>query len=54
MGAPTKATILIVDDTADNLSLLSSHLKSIYTVKTVNNGDPAPSFPIGSLDVTFA
>lgn len=22
--------------------------------KTVNNGDPAPSFPAGSLDVTFA
>lgn len=22
--------------------------------KTVNNGDPAPSFPIGALDVTFA
>ncbi|WP_353860948.1 hybrid sensor histidine kinase/response regulator [Azospirillum formosense] len=41
MGAPTKATILIVDDTADNLSLLSSHLKSIYAVKTVNNGDAA-------------
>ena len=41
MGAPTKATILIVDDTADNLSLLSSHLKSIYAVKAVNNGDAA-------------
>jgi hypothetical protein len=22
--------------------------------KTINNGDPAPSFPIGALDVTFA
>lgn len=22
--------------------------------KTVNNGDPAPNFPIGALDVTFA
>jgi hypothetical protein len=22
--------------------------------KVVNNGDPAPSFPIGALDITFA
>ncbi len=27
---------------------------ALTTPKTVNNGDPAPSFPIGSLDVTFA
>lgn len=26
----------------------------LTTPKTVNNGDPAPSFPIGSIDVTFA
>lgn len=27
---------------------------ALTTPKTVNNGDPAPSFPIGSLDITFA
>jgi hypothetical protein len=27
---------------------------ALTTPKTVNNGDPAPSFPIGSLDVTLA
>lgn len=27
---------------------------ALTTPKTVNSGDPAPSFPIGALDVTFA
>lgn len=27
---------------------------ALTTPKTVNNGDPAPSFPIGTLDITFA
>jgi hypothetical protein len=27
---------------------------ALTTPKTINNGDPAPEFPIGALDVTFA
>jgi hypothetical protein len=27
---------------------------ALTTPKTVNNGDPAPTFPAGALDVTFA
>lgn len=27
---------------------------ALATPKTINNGDPAPSFPIGALDITFA
>ncbi len=27
---------------------------ALTTSKTVNNGDPAPNFPTGALDVTFA
>lgn len=27
---------------------------ALTTPKTVNNGDPAPSFPVGALDITFA
>lgn len=27
---------------------------ALTTPKTVNNGDPAPSFPAGTLDITFA
>lgn len=27
---------------------------ALSTPKTVNNGDPAPSFPVGALDITFA
>ncbi|AIB15159.1 hypothetical protein ABAZ39_25020 (plasmid) [Azospirillum argentinense] len=36
-----KATILIVDDTPDNLKLLSSLLKDSYRVKVANNGRKA-------------
>ena len=36
-----KATILIVDDTPDNLKLLSSLLKDSYKVKVANNGRKA-------------
>lgn len=41
MGAPERETILIVDDTADNLSLISSFLRETYTVKAANNGESA-------------
>jgi putative two-component system response regulator len=36
-----KATILVVDDTPDNLSLMSGLLKDLYKVKIANNGERA-------------
>lgn len=36
-----RATILVVDDTADNLSLMSALLKDLYIVKVANNGEKA-------------
>ena len=36
-----KATILVVDDTPDNLSLMSGLLKDDYKVKVANNGEKA-------------
>jgi putative two-component system response regulator len=36
-----KQTILVVDDTPDNLSLMSSLLKDLYRVKVANSGDKA-------------
>ncbi|MCF8179201.1 MAG: two-component system response regulator [Sulfuritalea sp.] len=36
-----KATILVVDDTPDNLSLMSGLLKDTYKVKVANNGEKA-------------
>lgn len=36
-----KATILVVDDTPDNLSLMSALLKDIYKVKVANSGEKA-------------
>ena len=36
-----KATILVVDDTPDNLTLMSSLLKDQYKVKAANNGEKA-------------
>ena len=36
-----KATILVVDDTPDNLSLMSSLLKDLYKVKVANSGEKA-------------
>lgn len=38
MNKNNKATILVVDDTPDNLLLISGLLKDIYTVKTANSG----------------
>ena len=43
-------THLAIKDQAVNFLLAGALTAS----KTVNNGDPAPNFPIGSLDVTFA
>jgi putative two-component system response regulator len=34
-----KPTVLVVDDTPDNLTLVSGLLKDLYTVKVANNGD---------------
>jgi chemotaxis protein methyltransferase CheR len=36
-----RATILVVDDTPENLALISSLLKDIYKVKVANNGEKA-------------
>ncbi len=36
-----RATILVVDDTPENLALMSSLLKDFYKVKIANNGDKA-------------
>jgi len=36
-----KATVLVVDDTPDNLSLMSALLKNSYKVKVANHGDKA-------------
>lgn len=30
------------------------YIGALTNAKTVNNGDPAPTFPIGSFDITFA
>ena len=39
--APHKPTILVVDDTAENLSLLASLLETDYTVRLANGGSRA-------------
>jgi putative two-component system response regulator len=39
-----RPTILVVDDTSDNLTLISSLLKDIYRVKVANNGEKALRF----------
>ena len=36
-----KQTILVVDDTPDNLFLVSNLLKDVYTVKVANSGEKA-------------
>lgn len=43
-------THVTVDDATDNPLLYGALTNS----KTINNGDPAPSFPAGALDITFA
>ena len=37
----SKSTILVVDDTPDNLALMSSLLKDSYQVKIANSGEKA-------------
>ncbi len=36
-----KVTILVVDDTPDNLTFISGLLKDLYRVKVANNGEKA-------------
>lgn len=36
---PAKATVLVVDDTPDNLVLISSLLKDLYKIKVANSGE---------------
>jgi putative two-component system response regulator len=43
-AADERATILVVDDTPDNLSLLSVLLKNIYKVKVANSGAKALAY----------
>ena len=43
-----KEIILVVDDTADNLALISGLLKETYIVKVANNGEKALSIARGS------
>ena len=38
---PEKPTILVVDDTPDNLTLMQALLKDLYKVKGANNGEKA-------------
>jgi putative two-component system response regulator len=42
-----RPTILVVDDTADNLSLMSELLKDIYKVKVANSGEKALKYVQG-------
>jgi putative two-component system response regulator len=39
MDASGRSTILVVDDTPENLSLMSGLLRDLYKVKVANNGD---------------
>ncbi|MBT3065683.1 two-component system response regulator [Rhodoferax sp. U11-2br] len=39
--APRKSTVLVVDDTPDNLSLVSGLLRDDYIVRVANNGEKA-------------
>ena len=39
-----KPTIFVVDDTPDNLSLMSSLLKPLYRVKVANSGERALAY----------
>ena len=39
MGSDSQATILVIDDTPDNLKLMAGLLKDIYRVKIANSGE---------------
>ena len=41
LGFAEKPTVLVVDDTSDNLTLMAALLRDIYRVKVVNNGAKA-------------
>jgi putative two-component system response regulator len=42
-----RSTILVVDDTADNLTLMSELLKDLYKVKVANSGEKALKYMQG-------
>lgn len=44
-----RPTILVVDDTADNLTLMSALLKDLYTVKVANTGEKALKYLQGNI-----
>ncbi|MFZ4285063.1 adenylate/guanylate cyclase domain-containing protein [Variovorax sp. HJSM1_2] len=41
LSSPDKPTVLVVDDTADNLTLMAALLKDAYRVKVANHGEKA-------------
>ena len=41
IDAPDRATVLVVDDTPDNLSLMIGLLKDDYRVKVASSGEKA-------------
>jgi adenylate cyclase len=43
LSPPDKPTVLVVDDTADNLTLMAALLKDAYRVKVANHGEKALS-----------
>jgi len=45
-----KYTVLVVDDSPDNLTLLNELLKNEYTVKIANSGKTALQIPAGYHD----
>lgn len=41
LASTDKPTLLVVDDTPDNLSLMAGLLKERYKIKVANNGEKA-------------
>lgn len=44
-----RPSVLVVDDTADNLTLMSALLKDIYKVKAANSGEKALKYLLGEI-----
>lgn len=52
--APTASWGTVVGVRLDYDVIGAAFYGSLTQSKTINNGDPAPTFPVGALDVTFA
>jgi len=48
LNTAPKATVLVIDDTPDNLTLVSGLLGGIYTVRLANNGERALAMAAGT------